>query len=279
MTPFRAPAPALPRAQVAHARRADPLPAVHRRIVFNAQGLEHEHEHEHEQASQTNRFARLAVSSGHRINRKRLSFRAPARPRARVAHAQRADPLPAVHRRLVFNAQGLEHEHEQASQTNRFVRTALSSGHRINRKRLSFRAPARPRARVAHAPRADPLPAVHRRLVFNAQGLEHEHEQASQTNRFVRIALSSGHRINRKRLSFRAPAPARVERCPNRQSLAGPRTVPRCSYELHQRTLTLDSRSNASQRSRGCSSMVERQLPKLHTRVRFPSPAPIKFQT
>jgi hypothetical protein len=25
---------------------------------------------------------------------------------------------------------------------------------------------------------------------------------------------------------------------------------------------------------RGCSSMVERQLPKLHTRVRFPSPAP-----
>jgi hypothetical protein len=28
--------------------------------------------------------------------------------------------------------------------------------------------------------------------------------------------------------------------------------------------------------SRGRSSMVERQLPKLHTRVRFPSPAPIK---
>ena len=25
----------------------------------------------------------------------------------------------------------------------------------------------------------------------------------------------------------------------------------------------------------GCSSMVERQLPKLHTRVRFPSPAPV----
>ena len=25
----------------------------------------------------------------------------------------------------------------------------------------------------------------------------------------------------------------------------------------------------------GCSSMVERQLPKLHTRVRFPSPAPL----
>ena len=148
-------------------------------------------------------------------------------------------------------------------------------------------APARPRAQVAHAPRADPLPAVHRRIVFYAQGLEHEHkheherehEQASQTNRFVQIAVSSGHRINRKRLSFRAPAPARVERCPNRQSLAGPRTMPRCSYELHQRTLTLDSRSNASQRSRGCSSMVERQLPKLHTRVRFPSPAPIKFQT
>ena len=29
-----------------------------------------------------------------------------------------------------------------------------------------------------------------------------------------------------------------------------------------------------AQVSRGCSSMVERQLPKLHTRVRFPSPAP-----
>ena len=28
----------------------------------------------------------------------------------------------------------------------------------------------------------------------------------------------------------------------------------------------------------GCSSMVERQLPKLHTRVRFPSPAPILSQ-
>ena len=28
-------------------------------------------------------------------------------------------------------------------------------------------------------------------------------------------------------------------------------------------------------KSRGCSSMVERQLPKLHTRVRFPSPAPL----
>ncbi len=28
-------------------------------------------------------------------------------------------------------------------------------------------------------------------------------------------------------------------------------------------------------RLRGCSSMVERQLPKLHTRVRFPSPAPV----
>ena len=27
-------------------------------------------------------------------------------------------------------------------------------------------------------------------------------------------------------------------------------------------------------RHRGCSSMAERQLPKLHTRVRFPSPAP-----
>src|SRR5262245_18615291 len=28
---------------------------------------------------------------------------------------------------------------------------------------------------------------------------------------------------------------------------------------------------------RGCSSMVERQLPKLHTRVRFPSPARQQF--
>ena len=29
----------------------------------------------------------------------------------------------------------------------------------------------------------------------------------------------------------------------------------------------------------GCSSMVERQLPKLHTRVRFPSPAPIQSKS
>src|SRR5690242_13149712 len=29
---------------------------------------------------------------------------------------------------------------------------------------------------------------------------------------------------------------------------------------------------------RGCSSMAERQLPKLHTRVRFPSPAPTLFK-
>src|SRR5688572_25570170 len=29
-----------------------------------------------------------------------------------------------------------------------------------------------------------------------------------------------------------------------------------------------------NRRERGCSSMAERQLPKLHTRVRFPSPAP-----
>src|SRR5690606_38211795 len=28
---------------------------------------------------------------------------------------------------------------------------------------------------------------------------------------------------------------------------------------------------------RGCSSMVERQLPQLHTRVRFPSPAPLSL--
>jgi hypothetical protein len=28
---------------------------------------------------------------------------------------------------------------------------------------------------------------------------------------------------------------------------------------------------------RGCSSMVEQQLPKLNTGVRFPSPAPIYF--
>ena len=34
-------------------------------------------------------------------------------------------------------------------------------------------------------------------------------------------------------------------------------------------------RRATSPNGRGCSSMVERQLPKLHTRVRFPSPAPI----
>ena len=33
-------------------------------------------------------------------------------------------------------------------------------------------------------------------------------------------------------------------------------------------------RHTAQKPMRGCSSMVERQLPKLHTRVRFPSPAP-----
>src|SRR5262249_38753169 len=32
----------------------------------------------------------------------------------------------------------------------------------------------------------------------------------------------------------------------------------------------------SANKSRGRSSMVERQLPKLHTRVRFPSPAPSK---
>ena len=32
-------------------------------------------------------------------------------------------------------------------------------------------------------------------------------------------------------------------------------------------------------RARGCSSMAERQLPKLNTRVRFPSPAPASAQS
>ena len=39
-------------------------------------------------------------------------------------------------------------------------------------------------------------------------------------------------------------------------------------------TVNRNSLYRASAR-RGCSSMVERQLPKLHTRVRFPSPAPV----
>src|SRR5215470_2310963 len=35
--------------------------------------------------------------------------------------------------------------------------------------------------------------------------------------------------------------------------------------------------AHANQIERGCSSMVERQLPKLHTWVRFPSPAPMVY--
>ena len=50
----------------------------------------------------------------------------------------------------------------------------------------------------------------------------------------------------------------------------------RCSSSGRRRTgdlIRLRSAVNSMQ-ARGCSSMVERQLPKLHTGVRFPSPAP-----
>ena len=43
---------------------------------------------------------------------------------------------------------------------------------------------------------------------------------------------------------------------------------------IHESPVTIHSRKLSEFISqRGCSSMVERQLPKLHTRVRFPSPA------
>ena len=40
--------------------------------------------------------------------------------------------------------------------------------------------------------------------------------------------------------------------------------------------VSLDCQLVFVEQTRGCSSMVERQLPKLRTRVRFPSPAPTK---
>src|SRR5690606_18210770 len=56
-------------------------------------------------------------------------------------------------------------------------------------------------------------------------------------------------------------------------------SLPRVRY-ANGRYPTPARAAPASNRSRiaadsGCSSMVERQLPKLHTRVRFPSPAPL----
>src|SRR5215475_1029364 len=70
----------------------------------------------------------------------------------------------------------------------------------------------------------------------------------------------------------------------------GARTRPRIAFTcggqtgiltIRQSPVTIHSRSFRSSLlpKRGCSSMVERQLPKLHTRVRFPSPAylPIKM--
>src|SRR6185369_11823735 len=44
-------------------------------------------------------------------------------------------------------------------------------------------------------------------------------------------------------------------------------------YDVWANTVQLASRRSAAG-PRGCSSMVERQLPKLIVRVRFPSPAP-----
>src|SRR5882724_3882263 len=47
----------------------------------------------------------------------------------------------------------------------------------------------------------------------------------------------------------------------------------RFRYDVWANTVQLAARRNA-EGPRGCSSMVERQLPKLIVRVRFPSPAP-----
>jgi hypothetical protein len=68
------------------------------------------------------------------------------------------------------------------------------------------------------------------------------------------------------RVSFGSATRARVAFSPSRISI----------LTIHESPLTIHSRklSEFSSRKRGCSSMVERQLPKLHTRVRFPSPAP-----
>ena len=51
--------------------------------------------------------------------------------------------------------------------------------------------------------------------------------------------------------------------------------APTSILTIHESPFTIHSRklSQFSLSKRGCSSMVERQLPKLHTRVRFPSPA------
>jgi hypothetical protein len=57
---------------------------------------------------------------------------------------------------------------------------------------------------------------------------------------------------------------------------AGVRTRPRVAFTCagHTSILTIHkSPFTILFSQRGCSSMVERQLPKLHTRVRFPSPA------
>ena len=49
-----------------------------------------------------------------------------------------------------------------------------------------------------------------------------------------------------------------------------------CSLQrLASRKFVLHARTSVKYAARGCSSMVEQKLPKLTTRVRFPSPAPV----
>ena len=53
-------------------------------------------------------------------------------------------------------------------------------------------------------------------------------------------------------------------------------TIPACPDQAHSPvTLTADRSFGTNLTHRGCSSMVEQKLPKLTTRVRFPSPAPV----
>jgi hypothetical protein len=59
-------------------------------------------------------------------------------------------------------------------------------------------------------------------------------------------------------------------------SAMGPSTLQRaCGVSNGPACFAIDARRVIIRALRGCSSMVERQLPKLHTRVRFPSPAPL----
>jgi hypothetical protein len=63
------------------------------------------------------------------------------------------------------------------------------------------------------------------------------------------------------------PTPPAVENC-------APGALRRSGEIRPSLVVRLTTRPVGGASRRGCSSMVERQLPKLHTRVRFPSPAP-----